>query len=308
MTRSTKKSTFTNTSVSCTSSPSSSSRRRSYRDARRRSLVSFAAAGNDDSSTAAAADDDDDDYKTYADVYKAQNFEEGGIATGATTLDVSRAFTADISPEALAGAMGPDRGVLQYVRLPAEEYNVLDSKAVTRVEPETFRVTAGSQKILWLEVEPVGLLRIAQTEDGCEQVLEGAVMNDAKAARTGKRDSKLLAAMNASLRDMRMRNRISAVKDEGTGQEKIRCQIDVYGTFTEGPFAAAGSARLTNLLSWCLGAVMPWFLDQLTRDYGDWAAGRPRGREKVNVAAVAKEILGGGKGQLPQGIAEVECK
>jgi hypothetical protein len=27
---------------------------------------------------------------------------------------------------------GPDRGVLQYVRLPAEEYNVLDSKARQR--------------------------------------------------------------------------------------------------------------------------------------------------------------------------------
>jgi hypothetical protein len=31
------------------------------------------------------------------------------------------------------------------------------------VEPETFRVTAGSQKILWLEVEPVGLIRIVPT-------------------------------------------------------------------------------------------------------------------------------------------------
>ena len=98
-------------------------------------------------------------------------------------------------------------------------------------------------------------------------------MNDAKAARKGKGDSKLLAAMNASLRDLRMRNRISAVKDAATGDEKIRCQIDVFGEFTEGPFAAAGGARLNNLLSWCLGAVMPWFLDQLTKDYGDWAAG-----------------------------------
>ena len=98
-------------------------------------------------------------------------------------------------------------------------------------------------------------------------------MNDAKAARKGKGDSKLLAAMNASLRDLRMRNRISAVKDASTGDEQIKCQIDVFGEFTEGPFAAAGGARLNNLLSWCLGAVMPWFLDQLTKDYGDWAAG-----------------------------------
>lgn len=110
---------------------------------------------------------------------------------------------------------------------------------MTRVEPETFRVSAGSQKILWLEVEPVGLLRIVPTENGCDQILEGAVMNDAKAARTGRADSKILASMNASLRDLRMRNRISAVKDEATGDEKIKCQIDVYVRFTEGPFAAS---------------------------------------------------------------------
>ena len=106
-----------------------------------------------------------------------------------------------------------------------------------------------------------------------EPCLKGAVMNDAKAARKGKGDSKLLAAMNASLRDLRMRNRISAVKDAATGDEQIKCQIDVFGEFTEGPFAAAGGARLNNLLSWCLGAVMPWFLDLLTKDYGNWAAG-----------------------------------
>eukprot|EP00740_Mantoniella_antarctica_P022946 CAMPEP_0198689624 /NCGR_PEP_ID=MMETSP1468-20131203/148473_1 /TAXON_ID=1461545 /ORGANISM="Mantoniella sp, Strain CCMP1436" /LENGTH=314 /DNA_ID=CAMNT_0044440929 /DNA_START=83 /DNA_END=1027 /DNA_ORIENTATION=+ len=259
------------------------------------------------------ADDADDanDAKTWADVYREP---KGGGAVAvansqaATSLEVSRAFAAAVSPAALAGASGPDRGVLQYVRLPAEEYNVLDSKAVTRVKPETFRVSAGSQKILWLEVEPVGVIRIVPTPDGCDQILEGAVMNDAAAARTGKAENKIIVSMNASLRDLRMRNRISAVRDATTGEEAIKCQIDFSGTFTDGPFAAAGGARLNSLLMWCLGAVMPWFLDQLTKDYGDWAAERPRGREKINVAAVAGEILGGSRGKLPPGISEVECE
>jgi hypothetical protein len=57
----------------------------------------------------------------------------------------------------------------------------------------------------------------------------------------------------------------------------------IAGTFTDGPFASAGSDRLNNLLAWCLGAVMPWFLDQLAKDYGDWAAGKPRwGGYKLN--------------------------
>lgn len=53
---------------------------------------------------------------------------------------------------------------------------------------------------------------------------------------------------------------------------------------------------------------MPWFLDLLSKDYGDWAAGKPRGREKVNVAAVAGEILSGSQGNLPLGITEVACE
>ena len=127
---------------------------------------------------------DDDDLTTYADL-DATESRLVAAAGGSAVLDASRAFTARINPEAVANARA-DRSVLDYVRLPAEEYNVLDSNAVTRIAPDTFRVAAGAQKILWLEVEPVGLLKIVRTDDGCEQILLGAEMGDAKAARTGK--------------------------------------------------------------------------------------------------------------------------
>ena len=68
--------------------------------------------------------------------------------------------------------------------------------------------------------------------------------------------------------------------------------------------AAAGSERLCGLLDWCLRSVLPWFLEQLAVDYRDWARGQPRGRRKVNVTQVASEILAGGKGKLPPGVAE----
>lgn len=195
-------------------------------------------------------DDDDESARraemTYADLPSVP---------GGSVLDCSRAYTVDI-PRAIVADALPNRGVLQYVRLPAEEYNVLDSSAVTRVDVGTFRVNAGAQKILMWEIEPVGTLRIVPTDDGCEQILLGAVMNDVKALRTGK-ESVVIKAMNASLKDLTMRNAVSAVK-VGSDGTAIRCQIDVAGTFTEGPFAAAGSRRLCAMLDWCLRSVLPW--------------------------------------------------
>ena len=243
-------------------------------------------------------DDDDDESARRAEM----TYADLPSVPGGSVLDCSRAYTVDI-PRAIVADALPNRGVLQYVRLPAEEYNVLDSSAVTRIDVGTFRVNAGAQKILMWEIEPVGTLRIVPTNDGCEQILLGAVMNDVKARRTGK-ESVVIKAMNASLKDLTMRNAVSAVKSGSEGGTAIRCQIDVAGTFTEGPFAAAGSQRLCAMLDWCLRSVLPWFLEQLAADYADWASGKARGKRAVNVAQVAGEILAGGKGKLPPGVAE----
>ena len=235
--------------------------------------------------------DDDDELARRAEM----TYADLPSVPGGSVLDCSRAYTVDI-PRAIVADALPNRGVLQYVRLPAEEYNVLDSSAVERIDVGTFRVNAGTQKILMWEIEPVGTLRIVPTDDGCEQILLGAVMNDVKARRTGK-ESVVIRAMNASLKDLTMRNAVSAVKSptrrDGTA---IRCQIDVAGTFTEGPFAAAGSQRLFAMLDWCLRSVLPWFLEQLAADYADWASGKARGNARVNVTQVAGEILAGVRG------------
>jgi len=275
------------------------------------------ASGNGEESSARAdsAFEDDDDMGTYADLAKEEarliHANAKAYQGPGSKLGVSRAYTVRVPKKAVEAAL-PGRGILEYVRLPAEEYNVLDSDAVTRVGEHTFRVAAGAQKILWLEVEPVGVISIRPTEDGCEQILRGATMRDAKAKRTGGKENGIISAMNSSLKSLRMCNRISAAHDEdsnGTGLSRrdcIRCQIDVGGTFTDGPFAAAGSDRLNGILRWCLGGVMPWFLNQLAQDYDDWAQQRPRGRREVNVAGVASEILNGtGKGILPDGVREV---
>ena len=233
-------------------------------------------------------DDDDDESARRAEM----TYADLPSVPGGSVLDCSRAYTVDIPREIVANAL-PNRGVLQYVRLPAEEYNVLDSSAVERIDVGTFKVNAGTQKILMWEIEPVGTLRIVPTDDGCEQILLGAVMNDVKARRTGK-ESVVIRAMNASLKDLTMRNAVTAVDGaDGRDGAAIRCQIDVAGTFTEGPFAAAGSQRLSSMLDWCLRFVLPWFLEQLAADYADWASGKARGKRKVNVTQVAGRYCGG---------------
>ena len=301
-------------SARCASNLAAAARRRAP-PSRRRALRALRASRATAKAAAAYDDDDDDAALTYADVApRPPSSSVGGIGS---RLDVSRAFTADIDP-ALTAATPQGRSLLDYVRLPAEEYNVLDADNVRPTGDGAFTVRAGVQKILFLEVEPVGVLRIVPTTNGCDQILEGAVMNDAKAARRGTPPNAIIASMNASLRDLKMRNRISAVPSPsssggggggGGGAEAIKCQIDVAGTFTEGPFAAAGGDRLNGLLSWCLGAVMPWFLGQLALYYGDWSAGKPRGRRSVDVGAVAGEIIGGARrGTLPPGVREVETE
>ena len=168
-----------------------------------------------------------------------------------------------------------------------------------------FVVSAGRQKLLFLDVEPRGTVRVDASEEGCVQSLVDAVIvnrnpDDAKA-------TKIIDAINASLKDLRLRNEVTATRCEDTGRASIRCQIDVWGDFREGVFARAGT-RLNTILGWSLGAVMPWFLTQLAADYARWARDEPRTTaENASLASVAGKIIAGSRGKLPEGVRECEC-
>ena len=99
-------------------------------------------------------------------------------------------------------------------------------------------MSAGPQKMLWLEVEPVGFIKVEAAPDGCVQSLMGAEMVDCSAAQGGK-SRKLVSSINASLKDLRLKNMLSAVESQD-GQPQIRCQIDITGSFTE-----VGRSKLT---------------------------------------------------------------
>ena len=225
-------------------------------------------------------------------------------------LDISRAFTVDIDIPSMstptdASLPRRTRTLLEYVRLPAEQYNLLDSDAVSRITSDTFRVSAGVQKILWLKVEPSGEIRIAPTVDGCVQSMSRAEVRDASTGSAAMRSSNIIRALNASLNSLNLRNTIAAVTHPTSGQPQIRCQIDVQGVFTEGPFATPAGAKVGQVMLWALGAVMPWFLTQLRSDYADWAAERPRGANAASLSSVATKIFAGSKGKLPEGVSEV---
>merc|ERR1712048_197357 len=80
----------------------------------------------------------------------------------------------------------------------------------------------------------------------------------------------------------------------------IRCQVDVQGQFKG---RAAGAVR--DLVQWSLGAVIPWFLSQLRKDYVNWSTGKPRESQNVDVAKVAKDMVSGAIGKIPDGVVEV---
>jgi|TARA_B100000003_G_C10930998_1_gene371134 hypothetical protein len=218
---------------------------------------------------------------------------------GAARVRVSRAFIADLDADA-------PRRALEYVSLPANEYNLIDPENVTHDASGGFVVSAGRQRLLFLDVEPRGTVRVDAREDGngCVQTLVGAEIVNLKP--TDGRSAKVIDAVNASLKDLRLRNEVTATTSDDGARDAIKCQIDVAGDFREGVFARAGG-RLNTVLGWSLGAVMPWFLTQLAADYGRWSRNEPRVNEDASLARVASEIIAGSRGRLPPGVRECEC-
>ena len=218
----------------------------------------------------------------------------GGVARAR----VARAFAARVGKN--------ERSALEYVRLPVSEYNVLDDGAIRASDDGGFDVSAGTQTLLFLKVEPRGRVRVDARADGrgCTQRLVAAEMVNMNPGDL--KSQAIVNALNASLKDVRLANDVTCERC-ADGTERIKVQITIAGDFTEGIFARAGG-RLNTILGWSLGAVLPWFLTQLARDYERWAKGEPRSAKNASLAEVASKIIAGSRGKLPPGVDEVECE
>jgi hypothetical protein len=210
-------------------------------------------------------------------------------------LYVARRFGVDVAESALAG-----RRLRDYVRLPAQQYNVLDTNAVTRVSDNVFRVSTGVQRMLMFEAEPVGLVEINVLPDGVQQSMR-------KAELKARKPSKVLDEVNATLANLQLQNTITA-EDSPEGGRQIVCELVLDGTFTRGVLARVPEERLNGLMSWALGTVMPWFLLKLRDDYALWAADKPRTGSAAGageMSVLARKMLASGGVTLPPGVREL---
>jgi hypothetical protein len=160
---------------------------------------------------------------------------EGG-APG-TRLFVARKFGIDVEESAT-----PGRRLRDYVRLPADRYNVLDSRAVTRVSDTAFRVSTGMQKMLMFEAEPVGYIEIRVLAEGVEQQLTRAELLSPKPNR-------MVDELNATLSNLQLTNTVTAA-DSPAGGKQLVCQARAHWRAAWLPPALAppGACRRTARL------------------------------------------------------------
>ena len=241
-------------------------------------------------------DDDDDEMKRMSEL---ENIVPDVVETNArsTTLRVVRRFQVDVNVE--DDALDEEKSPAVYCKLPANQYNVIDEDKVEMMSDNSFEVSTGAQKFLFLEIEAKGRVKIEETETGVKQTLERTEMIDV----SGK-NSKIVDAMNKSVCAVRVVNSVMASKSSD-GKEHIESQLEFSGTFTEGVFAKIGP-RLNEIASFVLGATLPWFLETIGKDYELWSTGGERQKAKMDIGGMSRTILKGAKGKLPSNVREID--
>ena len=241
-------------------------------------------------------DDDDDEMKRMSEL---ENIVPDVVETNArsTTLRVVRRFQVDVNVE--DDALDEEKSPAVYCKLPANQYNVIDEDKVEMMSDNSFEVSTGAQKFLFLEIEAKGRVKIEETETGVKQTLERTEMIDV----SGK-NSKIVDAMNKSVGAVRVVNSVMASKSSD-GKEHIESQLEFSGTFTEGVFAKIGP-KLNEIASFVLGATLPWFLETIGKDYELWSTGGERQKAKMDIGGMSRTILKGAKGKLPSNVREID--
>ena len=78
-----------------------------------------------------------------------------------TTLRVVRRFQVDVDVE---DALDEEKSPAMYCKLPANQYNVIDEDKVEMMSDNSFEVSTGVQKFLFLEIEAKGRVKIEETD------------------------------------------------------------------------------------------------------------------------------------------------
>ncbi|KAK7277262.1 hypothetical protein RIF29_18413 [Crotalaria pallida] len=160
------------------------------------------------------------------------------------------------------------RPLIEYMRLPASQYSVLDAERIERVNDNTFRCYVYRIKLFSFEVCPVLLVKVEEQPDGCcinllSCKLEGSPM---VAAQNDKFDALMVNRISCES------NSVNSLKQQLTSDTIIEVSIEIPFAFKAIPKQAIESAG-TQVLEQILRIMLPRFMSQLVKDYQAWASG-----------------------------------
>jgi len=202
----------------------------------------------------------------------------GTKGAGATWVKI------DVTSRVEVGVVEGPKSLLEYVRLPAKRYNVLDKSKVKLVGDDEFEVSVGEMNMGLGKARPSAVIRVVEEEDGCTQVMRNAELHG-----TG-----MLANANGMFEGLRLTNRVAAAEvaegadvslaQPGKGSKggggkvsaTLSCVVSVEGEFESAALAKIGNARLNQLTAKTFDMVLPWFVGKLAKDYQDWSYDRKR--------------------------------
>ncbi|RYR41406.1 hypothetical protein Ahy_A08g037797 isoform B [Arachis hypogaea] len=162
-----------------------------------------------------------------------------------------------------------ERPLIEYMRLPASQYSVLDAERIERVNDNTFRCYVYGFKFFNFEVIPVLLVKVEEQPDGCcIKLLSCKVVQVVESAKRQLEGSPMVASQNDKF-DALMVNRISCDSDSDmslvhklTSDTLIEVSIEIPFAFRVIPKQAIESAG-TQVLEQILRIMLPRFMSQL---------------------------------------------
>ncbi|XP_028780397.1 uncharacterized protein LOC114736696 [Neltuma alba] len=161
-----------------------------------------------------------------------------------------------------------ERPLVEYMRLPASQYSVLDAERIERVNDNTFRCYVYKFKFFSFEICPVLLVRVEEQPDGCcikllSCKLEGSPM---VAAQNDKFDALMVNRISCGS------NSKNSLVQQLSSDTIIEVSVEIPFAFQLIPKEAIESAG-TQVLEQILRVMLPRFMAQLVKDYQAWASG-----------------------------------
>ncbi|KAK6233903.1 hypothetical protein QUC31_006309 [Theobroma cacao] len=161
------------------------------------------------------------------------------------------------------------RPLIEYMRLPASQYSVLDAERIERIDDNTFRCYVYRFKFFNFEVCPVLLVRVEEQPNGCCIKLLSCKLDGSPivVAQNDKFDGEVLGWTNSGSACMVNQiscdtNRSGSLVQELTSDAVIEVSIEVPFAFRPIPLGMIESTG-TQVLEQILRLMLPRFMAQI---------------------------------------------